>query len=132
MKTAPIAWRQQVDPNSNRMPELRRTFGQQKTETDGREIDLRLTPEEIAKAGTEDVAFELVAPGHASPPKYDPVTGELVRPLTIQPDLILDTPASQIPVASPILHYASARTSLKHIGEVHNPFVALFCQPICS
>lgn len=114
-----------VDPQANRMPELKRVYGHDKTEADGRDIDLRPTPAEVAAAGTEYPAFDLVQNMHVSPPKYDPVTGELIRPMTIRPDEALDTPASQIPVAVPVLGYASGHT-LSGGGEgAHNPFVAL-------
>jgi len=66
---------------------------------------------------------------HASPPKYDPITGELVLPMPIRPDQALDTPVSQIPVAVPVLGYASGRTQSGMEDVVRNPFVALFSPP---
>jgi len=55
--------------------DLYRVFSNKTTDSRGREKDLRHTSEQIAAIGTQ----EQTAP--RSPPRYDPVTGELIRPL---------------------------------------------------
>lgn len=118
-----------ADPEPNRLPELKRTYGHDKIATDGREIDLRPTPEDVAAAGTEYGEIDLVEQMHVSPPKYDPITGELIRPMTMRPDQVPDTPVSQIPVAVPVLGYASGQTLTRGAAAVGNPFKALLSGP---
>ncbi len=71
----------------------------------GVEIDLRNTPEQVAAAGTDDSALDYeVVP---TAPKYDPETGELIRPLELREDPENAGHPSQIPLAHTTLNYAS-------------------------
>jgi len=67
----------QADPHV--FDELRRVYAKRKVDENGQDVDLRQTPEQLAAAGTEDDVFEYERLPKA--PKYDPETGELIRPL---------------------------------------------------
>lgn len=84
---------------------MRRVFSKEKVDDDGAEFDLRQTHEELVAAGTHDDINEFE--NHPTAPRYDPETGELVRPLAIAPDPAMATPASQLPMATNTLNYAS-------------------------
>jgi hypothetical protein len=70
-----------------------RAFSRQRLDEFGQEIDLRTTMEQVYRAGVQH------APGTLDgvrpiPPKYDPVTGELIRALAIKNE----TPQRVLPV----------------------------------
>ena len=74
----------------------------------GNEIDLRVTRADIEAIGGEPIPLSPDAPPRESAPKYDPETGELIRPIEINatPEDLID-PAS-IPIAKANIAYASA------------------------
>jgi hypothetical protein len=94
-----------VDRDSGHFEKMRRVYGKDKVDENGAEIDLRQTRDELAAAGTEDdiLAFE----HQPTAPKYDPETGELIRPLDIVDDPTIAPHPSQLPMATNTLNYAS-------------------------
>ena len=69
-----------------RVAELKRVFTRNRTDEYGREIDLRPTMDDVKNAGADEVpldAHDEIRPGA---PKYDPITGELIRPLDVKAD----------------------------------------------
>jgi hypothetical protein len=90
-----------------RFQRLHHVYARQKTDALGEEIDLRVTPEEIAAAGAPEIP--LVAAGSTPPPpvapRYDPETGERIRELPVLHDHPPENPAN-IPMAKTALDYA--------------------------
>jgi len=94
----------ELPPRQDDLAKLRRTYIRSTTDEAGQEIDLRLTPEEIALAGEES------PPQYVRPtPKYDPITGELIRPLDLKEDPV--QPTGPIPVAKAALTYFTDRVN---------------------
>jgi hypothetical protein len=82
---------------------------------DGNELDLRQTLEDIAHAGTEDDvdAFD----NRPTAPKYDPETGELLRPIAISPDPAhrpQHVHVAEIATGTPTLNYATQDPQQPH------------------
>lgn len=72
-------------PETGRLHELDRAFNPSHTDDYGVEYDLRSSPDDVARAG-EPTAEEIEARARPDPPRYDPETGELIRPLDIAPE----------------------------------------------
>jgi hypothetical protein len=110
--------------NAETFEQMRRVYGKEKLDEDGDEIDLRQTHEQFLAAGTEDHYEDFTAGGKTAP-KYDPETGELLRPHDIVelPRIEQATPPEDIPVATPTLNYASA--GLQSRCSLFAPFVQL-------
>jgi hypothetical protein len=68
---------------------------------DGEEIDLRLTLDDVLKIGADEIALDIKDNAEAKP-KYDPLTGELVRPIELRTDPV----TAPIPMAKAALTYA--------------------------
>lgn len=62
-----------------------RLFDPNRRSADGEEYDLRPTLDDVARAGVEEIPLELKDEARPGPPKYDPETGELIRPLGVAP-----------------------------------------------
>jgi hypothetical protein len=93
------------ESDPNRFAQLKRVYSRKHVDDEGVDIDLRNTPEQIAAAGTDDSALEYeVVP---TAPKYDPETGELVRPLEVREEPEHVAHPSQIPFAQSALNYAT-------------------------
>jgi hypothetical protein len=92
----------------DRLERLRRSFTRDRTDVDGADIDLRPTMEDVMKAGTEEMPYELAEEMRPSAPKYDPLTGELVRPLDVKPDDRDHTTAGAVPMAKRAVEYAGS------------------------
>jgi hypothetical protein len=114
-----------ADP-SERIADIALAFQKRRVDDDGEEIDLRNTPDELVGIG-EPTALEM-AQRKRHKPQYDPETGELVRPLDVQPDDRDIDPAS-IPMATPAPVQQSAPISYAAVGDVelyrHTPFQKL-------
>jgi hypothetical protein len=109
-----------VDPD--RFEKLRRVYSRTHVDDEGVEIDLRNTPEQLAAAGTDDSALEYeVVP---TAPKYDPETGELVRPIEVADNPELPLHPAQIPFAKSAIGYASSDLNQK--SSLFSPFLQLF------
>ena len=93
---------------SGHFEEMRRVFAKEKVDENGMPIDLRQTREELAAAGTEAEIFEFDE--HPTAPKYDPETGELIRPLDIVEDPAIARNPSQCPMAPERLELRRARS----------------------
>ncbi len=74
--------------NHQREEELKRIFKNSRVDEFGQEIDLRsyTQPDDYTRVGVDPL--DLVAEGRDRPaaPKYDPETGELIRPIEVQKD----------------------------------------------
>jgi hypothetical protein len=107
-----------VDPS--RMSDLGIIYAKSKFDEHGNEIDLRTLP---AGRRADDVLDESDAvaddqgelelkpvegeqPDTTTRPKYDPETGELIRPLEVRVDPVRDVNPASIPVAKPAINYA--------------------------
>jgi hypothetical protein len=101
--------------NEERLRALHRAYTRNTTAPDGSQIDNRITLEELVVAGEIPVADETAL--HERP-KYDPVTGELVRPIEIKRD---EGPAEDdIPLAKAAITYAAGAPRPTNLaGAVH-------------
>jgi hypothetical protein len=122
----------------DRIDDLKRVYSKTKVDEAGEEIDLRPTREDIARSGATDIPLrgpgDREAPIRPAPPKYDPVTGELIRPMDIIGDPTMPADPSQIPLARATLAYArpdvkkniSAWRPLLHLLRPINIAVMIF------
>jgi hypothetical protein len=108
-----------------------RAFTSARVDEFGQEIDMRQTFEEVKRAGAPHKAGTLDGV-RKIPPKYDPVTGELIRPLAIKdeaPKRVLpiepasDEPIDAVPIPPPKLSYSVIPPANISLGAV---FIALF------
>ncbi len=109
---------------AERLAELQKIFTRQmRVEEPGREIDLRQTFDDVRRAGVESDEIALARSGRQAQPRYDPITGELIQPMEIRPDPVLDARRA-LPVPTTTLTYAQRDTnSLPSIGR---SFVSMF------
>jgi hypothetical protein len=91
-----------------RFEELRRAFAKEKVDAEGNDIDLRQTADDFARIGDDPFTIAAEKPNRIAP-KYDPVTGELIREIPVEHDGDHVDPAS-IPMARATLNYATAKT----------------------
>ncbi len=96
----------EVKDEPHRLKELQTAFSRQRTAADGQQIDLRPTMEDVLAAGADHVPIELVDELRPAAPKYDPVTGELIRPIDIRHDPDRPLSNADIPLAMAALNYA--------------------------
>lgn len=99
------------DP-AQRLEDLDRSFSRLRAEQE--DIDLRSTVEPIQRTA------QPAAP-QRSAPRYDPITGELIRPLELRP---LAPPATVIPFAKPAVGYSAE--GLSRTLSAGGIFVELF------
>lgn len=110
-----------VSEDPDRMVELEIIYSKDKRDAEGHEIDLRTLPagKRVREAmGIADDAFyddaageidlKPVAPEIGDRPKYDPETGELIRPLDVRKDPEKDVNPVTIPIAKAALSYAGS------------------------
>jgi hypothetical protein len=90
----------------DRLEQLNRSFAPTRVDEYGNDIDLRTTMEEFRKLGADDDILDLAADARPAAPRYDPVTGELIREIELGEDHHPVQPP--IPMASPALDYARA------------------------
>ncbi len=89
---------------AHRLAELSLVFSKGRTDAQGNEIDLRRTLEDVAQ-DNEPIDLTPEEPGpQASKPRYDPITGELIRPIDVKED---GPDPSTIPMATATINYAS-------------------------
>jgi hypothetical protein len=71
-------------PAKSALKDLQRTYDKSRTNEAGDEYDLRQSVDDLRKVGAKEKGIA----GDVKPekPKYDPITGELVRPLDIKPE----------------------------------------------
>ncbi|MGB7157025.1 MAG: hypothetical protein WBD40_03095 [Tepidisphaeraceae bacterium] len=111
----------------DRLAELQRAFRRQRVDDYGAEIDLRPTLREIQDAGADEVPLELKDEIRPGAPKYDPITGELVRPMDVKARTAADGAVPAIAVGAKPLKYASADVNIVNSGW--RIFVELFKLP---
>jgi hypothetical protein len=108
--------RPQDDPA--RLAQLSLYYAKGTHDADGDEIDLRIQPADIRAAGGDPddegipLADDVSVHRRAAAPKYDPETGELIRPIELKPDPDGDpVDPSTIPVAKAAINYARGETA---------------------
>lgn len=89
-----------------RLQKVARAFTRKHVDQSGQEIDLRPSYEDVLAAGTDDGPTALEGDVDMHAPQYDPLTGELIRPIDIKrdPNERPQTVAA-IPLASRALEY---------------------------
>jgi hypothetical protein len=101
-----------------RLTELNKFYNPSHLDEMGNERDLRPTFESTEDVGVDLTPIDLKDQGRIAAPKYDPVTGELIRDIEIGPEPTKfatgnDPPPDQIPVAGTAsLTYAPAQRTL--------------------
>ncbi len=122
-----------IDQQITRINDLERIYTRSHTDRYGQAIDLRTTPEEVAEAGIDEIPLQLADEVKPAAPKYDPITGELVRPL----DLKADRATSDKGIwTGPPLHYRKNDDlpfqASQIIPELFNlPNMAVICGVFC-
>jgi hypothetical protein len=115
-----------IKPEPKRLATVDRAFNPRRTDKAGNEIDMRNTHDDLANIGAPPEGDQIpLRDDDARPakPKYDPLTGELIRPIKM-----VKTPAQEdprnVPVAQRALTYAARDTM--HVMTAGRIFVALF------
>ena len=110
------------DPD--RLDELGLIYSKDKRDEEGNEIDLRTLPggrpfhpEDAHEAAEEELELKPREEDVGARPKYDPETGELIRPLEVRRDAERDVDPASIPVAKAALSYAASDLS-KRVGPL--------------
>jgi hypothetical protein len=103
----------------NRVTEAAHHFGHQHDDPAGYDIDLRVTPQQIAAAGAD--------PDPVPPPRYDPETGELIRPLEIKSPPLPPARRAEIPLAQAAITYATGPDAT---AESWTGSLVTLCQPV--
>ena len=108
-----------IEEEGKREAELKRTYMPRRHDDQGNEIDMRNTAEQMLEAGADEIPMELKDHLRPGAPKYDPVTGELIKPLTVRGD----EAKAVIPIAPgpPTLHYDK---------EYHSAALAMWKAPM--
>ncbi len=102
--------------DAQRLAELGIVYAKGTRDAEGDEIDLRgpvtrTTPPPIPLADEDDDA-----PADRPRPKYDPETGELIRPLDLRPEPDAAARAAAIPVAQAVISYATPQTNARRVS----------------
>jgi hypothetical protein len=103
----------ELAPEPDRVERATRAFTRNRATEDGEEIDLRLTLDEVLKIGADEINREVTQDAEAKP-KYDPITGELVRPIELKTEPV----TTSVPMAKPALTYAPSSLE-KHLTAGH-------------
>jgi DNA-directed RNA polymerase subunit RPC12/RpoP len=107
---------------ARRLSELERAFSRTRVDEYGAEIDLRPTMEDIRNAGSDEIPLELKDEIRPGAPKYDPVTGELIRSMEIRTPTAAEAAVPAMPIASRTLKYGELPGKLGPAGvarDVH-------------
>jgi len=92
-----------IEEEGKREEELRRTYLPRRQDDDGNDIDMRNTFEQFVNAGADNIPLQLKDHLRPGAPRYDPVTGEMVRALSVRGDEA--KPVIPIAVGPPMLQY---------------------------
>src|SRR5688572_15087352 len=107
-----------VEPQ--RLSELNKLYNPSHFDELGNEKDLRPTFEDMEEIGVDLTPVDLKDQGRKAAPKYDPVTGELIREIEVGPEPVKfaagDEAVGEIPVARTALTYAPARKTFAAIA----------------
>jgi hypothetical protein len=113
-------------PGQDAVKELLYVFARDKVDADGNPIDLRNTDEEMSEVGVYETVDQSQ---RRERPRYDPETGELVKPIPLAEDDAAPVPA-EVPFATPAVVYAHAPDPGGHVlldlVQPHNVVVMLF------
>jgi hypothetical protein len=96
------------EEKANRLAELKRAFGRTRVDEYGAEIDLRPTMQDVQNAGADEVPLDLKDEIRPGAPKYDPITGELIRPMDVRTPTAAEGAVPAIPVGAKPLKYATS------------------------
>ena len=97
---------------SAKLEEMMLAFTREKIDIYGNEKDLRPTQDDFAALGgpeTLEFADDDQTDGRRNAPKYDPVTGELIRPLDVREARRPTAEEAAVPVAKAMIAYAAHR-----------------------
>ena len=101
-----------------RLAQLSLYYAKGTHDADGDEIDLRITPADIRAAGADPddegipLADDVSVGRRSAAPKYDPETGELIRPIELKPDPAGEpVDPSTVPLAKAAINYARGETA---------------------
>lgn len=95
------------EQEADRLGELHRAFARTRVDEYGAEIDLRPTMQDIHNAGSDEIPLALKDETRPGAPKYDPVTGELIRPMDLRQPTPAEGAIPAMPVAKKTLTYAA-------------------------
>lgn len=110
--------------DSQHLSEMRLLHTRQRVDDmTGEEIDLRPTEDDIANSGIDEVPLEMTDVARPGRPRYDPITGELVRPMDVKPPTEPRIDPATVPFAKKTLEYATRPTEKIGAGDI---FLALF------
>jgi hypothetical protein len=101
---------QTVGVSPDTLDKLGRAYARTKVDAYGRELDLRGTLGDPADLGADQVPLELKDAVRPGAPKYDPVTGELIRPMPLKQEQSAVAQQRDIPLATPVFKYADPDT----------------------
>jgi hypothetical protein len=110
----------------HRIAVVNRHFNPHRLDAHGNEIDLRNTHEDLADVGAPPESDQIpLRQKDARPakPKYDPVTGELIRPIQLATPAAGEDPAN-LPVARRALTYAAGDAA--HVMNARRILLAMF------
>ena len=93
----------------DRLAKLERAFAKKRVDEFGREIDLRGTFDAGSQPPDDNEILDIVNEQPIQP-KYDPVTGELVRAVPLRNEPVKFDP-STVPMAKAVINYASGTTA---------------------
>jgi hypothetical protein len=106
--------------DEQRLNTLHKAFTRAHTDEAGEEIDLRPTMQDVMNAGTEEMPYELADQVKPAPPKYDPLTGALIKPLDVKGGLPQRIDPKTVPMARRAVDYAAGdlnrRTDILAVG----------------
>jgi hypothetical protein len=98
------------EQSDDRLEHLAYIYQKRRVDDDGEEIDLRNPDEDLDLADGESYDLRPDEPTRPDAPKYDPVTGELIRPLDVIVDDRDAIRPQDVPMARPAIHYAGGHT----------------------
>ncbi len=92
-----------LEEEGRREAELKRAYMPRRHDEAGEEYDLRASFEQVVAAGADDIPLEMKDEVRPGTPKYDPVSGELIKVLTVRGDEAQTV--IPLPAGPPTLHY---------------------------
>jgi hypothetical protein len=102
-----------VQPDPHGLQDLVLAYGRHKYDEEGRPLDLRYPVQSVRPVEEIPVA-DTPEPAR---PRYDPETGELVKPIELAPGPEIPNPAA-IPMARPMIQYASGENARQPINPL--------------
>jgi hypothetical protein len=94
---------EEIRDEPDRLKELQRAFAPQRVDARGNDIDLRIRTD---RPLAEDEVLEVLEDAKPTPPKYDPITGELIRDIPLRNEPVKVDPQT-VPMAQAVINYAS-------------------------